>query len=70
MCKTKIVNKDESYFKRTDNFKEKITGDAIFLEIIRLTNIYDKLDSDNKTLMLMYFQALLVLSEEYTQFIN
>tara|TARA_B110000902_G_scaffold248472_1_gene305596 strand:- start:221 stop:592 length:372 start_codon:yes stop_codon:yes gene_type:complete len=68
--KTKIVNKDESYFKRTDNFKEKITGDDIFLEIIRLTNIYDKLDSDNKTQMWMYFQALLVLSEEYTQFTN
>ena len=65
--RNKIINKDESYFRQTDNFKEKITGDDMFKEIIRLTNIYDKLDDDNKTQMWAYFQALLVLSEEYTQ---
>ena len=65
--KHKIVTKDESYFRQTENFKEQITGDDMFQEIIRLTNIYDKLDEDNKTQMWMYFQALLVLSEEYTK---
>ena len=65
--KHKIVTKDESYFRETNNFKEQITGDYIFQEIIRLTNIYDKLDDDNKSQMWMYFQALLVLSEEYTK---
>lgn len=65
--KNKIVSKDESYFRQTENFKEQITGDDIFQEIIRLTNIYDKLDEANKTQMWMYFQALLVLSEEYTK---
>ena len=65
--KNKIVAKDESYFRQTENFKEQITGDDMFQEIIRLTNIYDKLDEDNKVQMWMYFQALLVLSEEYTK---
>ena len=65
--RNKIINKDESYFRQTDNFKQQITGDDMFKEIIRLTNIYDKLDDDNKTQMWAYFQALLVLSEEYTQ---
>ena len=63
--KKKIINKDESYFKNTDNFKEKIKGDKMFQEIMRLKNIYDKLDEMNKEQMWMYFQALLVLSEEY-----
>lgn len=65
--KNKIVNKDESYFRDTCNFKEQITGDSIFQEIIRLTNIYDKLDTSSKEQMWMYFQALLVLSEEYNK---
>lgn len=65
--KNKILNKDESYFRDTGNFKEHITGDSIFQEIIRLTNIYDKLDANNKEQMWMYFQALLVLSEEYNK---
>tara|TARA_B110000908_G_C10263041_1_gene460834 strand:+ start:1338 stop:1709 length:372 start_codon:yes stop_codon:yes gene_type:complete len=65
--RTKIINKDESYFRETTNFKEKIVGDDMFQEIIRLTNIYDKLDENNKVQMWAYFQALLVLSEEYTK---
>ena len=65
--KNKIVTKDESYFRDTCNFKKQITGDSIFQEIIRLTNIYDKLDSNSKEQMWMYFQALLVLSEEYNK---
>lgn len=63
--KKKIINKDESYFRDTDNFKEKIKGDKMFQEILRLKNIYDKLDELNKEQMWMYFQALLILSEEY-----
>ena len=66
--KNKIINKDESYFKDTGNFQEKISGDTIFNEIIRLTHIYSKLDDSNKEQMWMYFQALLVLSEEYNSF--
>lgn len=66
--KNKIIGKDESYFRDTGNFEEQITGDSIFQEIIRLTNIYDKLDDASKEQMWMYFQALLVLSEEYHKF--
>ena len=63
--KQKIKNKDESYFKNTGNFEEHISGDSVFQEIIRLTNIYDKLDDMSKEQMWMYFQAMFVLSEEY-----
>lgn len=69
--KTKILNKDESYFKDSSIYEEHITqdnSDTVFQEIIRLTNIYDKLDDPNKEQMWMYFQALLVLSEEYHNF--
>tara|TARA_B100000768_G_scaffold181829_2_gene206733 strand:+ start:3960 stop:4328 length:369 start_codon:yes stop_codon:yes gene_type:complete len=65
--KNKIITKDESYFTESQNFKEQITGDSIFQEIIRLTNIYEKLDNDNRNQMWMYFQALFVLSEEYNK---
>lgn len=66
--KKKILNKDESYFKDTSVYEKHVSGDnsdTVFQEIIRLTNIYDKLDKPNKEQMWMYFQALLVLSEEY-----
>jgi hypothetical protein len=65
--RNKIKNKDESYFKNTGNFKEQISEDNMFQEIIRLTNIYEKLDDVNKNQMWMYFQALLVLSDEYNE---
>ena len=63
--KNKIKNKDESYFRDTSNFQEQITGDTMFQEIMRLTNIYAKLDDDSENQMWMYFQALLLLTEEY-----
>lgn len=68
--KNKIINKDESYFKEPDNFNghdllNENNKDRVFNEIIRLKDIYNKLDETNQSGVWVYFQALLVLSEEY-----
>jgi len=66
--KKQIINRDESYFKNTDNYHDYVHNDRkdkVFEEIIRLNTIYDKLDKKNREEMWLYFQALLVLSEEY-----
>lgn len=65
--KVKIFEKDESYFKETDNHKDKIQGDeATLTEILRLQNIYYKLDNDSRKEVWTYMQALSILSEEYS----
>lgn len=64
--KVKIFEKDESYFKEADNHKDKIQGDeATLTEILRLQNIYYKLDNDSRKEVWTYMQALSILSEEY-----
>ena len=68
--KKKIITKDESYFKEPDNFNDhnllnENNKDRVFNEIIRLKDIYDKLDETTQNGVWVYFQALLVLSEEY-----
>ena len=65
--KEKIMNKDESYFlKIEENAEDKIQGDQKVLnEILRLKDIYSELDQNSRTEVWNYFQALIVLSEEY-----
>lgn len=68
--KNKIINKDESYFKEPDNFNEhnllnENNKDKVFNEMIRLKDVYEKLNKTSRDSVWMYFQALLVLSEEY-----
>ena len=68
--KNKIINKDESYFKEPDNFNEhnllnENNKDKVFNEMIRLKDVYEKLNKTSQDSVWMYFQALLVLSEEY-----
>jgi uncharacterized protein (UPF0305 family) len=64
--KTKIFEKDESYFNENDNYKEKINGNEDTLtEILRLQTIYYKLDKDSQNEVWNYMQALIILSEEY-----
>ncbi len=66
--KTQIMNKDEKYFSDTSNHKDKIQDDKTTLnEIMRLQDIYFKLDSDSKKEVWNIFQALTLLSEQYTQ---
>ena len=65
--KQKIMNKDESYFADTKNHEEKIQGDEATLnEILRLKDIYFKLDQDSQKEVWSYFQALTLLSEQYS----
>lgn len=65
--KEKIMNKDESYFlKIEENAEDKIQGDQKVLnEILRLKDIYSELDENSRVEVWNYFQALIVLSEEY-----
>jgi hypothetical protein len=64
----KILNRDESYFINTDNHKEHINDDQeILSEVLRLQDIYFKLDDVSKENIWNILQALLILSEEHLQ---
>ena len=64
--KKKIIDEDESYFSNTDNHEDKIQGDQQTLnEILRLQDIYYKLDKGSRKEVWSYLKAMLVLSEEY-----
>lgn len=61
----KIINRDESYFNNTDTELLNQTEEEILTEILRLKNIYYKLDEISKSNIWDIFQALLFLGEEY-----
>ena len=65
--KEKIMNKDESYFYQIeDNAGDKIGEDEqVLTEILRLKDIYTGLDKESQSEVWNYFQALIILSEEY-----
>lgn len=68
--KKQIMEEDETYFKNDLDYNKinkfnKNTSDFFLEEIVRLKNIYDKLDLENRKQMWSYFQALLILSEQY-----
>lgn len=60
-----ILNRDEIYFNDNNNHKEKIDDSKTLNEIIRLQNIYSKLDESSKSNVWDIFQALLMLGEDY-----
>ena len=66
--KQQIMNKDESYFlKIEDEIGDKIQGNKkILSEILRLKDIFSGLDEQSREEVWNYFQALVILSEEYT----
>lgn len=66
--KQQIMNKDESYFlKIEDEIGDKIQGDKkVLSEILRLKDIFSGLDEQSREEVWNYFQALVILSEEYT----
>ena len=65
------MNKDESYFYNTDNHENIIKNDKNTInEILRLKEIYNKLDRDSINEVWEYFQALIILSEEYVILTN
>jgi hypothetical protein len=64
----KILNRDETYFANNDNHKEKIKNkNSIINEILRLQNIYVKLDQISKENVWDIFQAMLILGEDYVR---
>lgn len=70
--KEKIFNKDESYFLNIeDNSKDdRVNDDEVLSEILRLKDIYSKLDNQSRSEVWNYFQALIVISEEYVNLSN
>ncbi len=73
--KSKIMNEDESYFSNSDSdiYKNevinqyKIKQETKLQEILRLTDIYYKLDLNSKKEVWSYFKALIILCEDYTK---
>ena len=73
--KEKIMKEDESYFfNNIDNQKNEINSfntyfnidqEVTLSEILRLTDIYYKLDTDSKKEVWSYFKAMTILSEDY-----
>lgn len=62
----KILSRDETYFQNTDNHTDSIgERNDILSEILRLQNIYCKLDDRSKSNVWDIFQAMLILGEEY-----
>ncbi len=62
----KILNRDESYFSNNDNHMDKIGDNEYALnEILRLQNIYAKLDETSRSNVWDILQAMLVLGEDY-----
>lgn len=73
--KEKIMNEDESYFFNNTSNQEKEIGqfqkyfktdhESTLNEILRLSNIYSKLDSESRKEVWSYFKAMTILSEDY-----
>ena len=62
----KIINRDVSYFSNETNFSDITNDDKdIIDEILNLKNIYYKLDENSKSNIWDFFQAMLILAEEY-----
>jgi len=72
--KKKIFEEDESYFTDTKKHKDnlntfqqyfKINEESTLSEMLRLKNIYYKIDENSRKEVWSYFQALTLLSEDY-----
>jgi hypothetical protein len=64
--KTKILNKDETYFINKSNNKKMSKGNEMILsEIIKFQDIYHKVDDESKSNLWDIIHALLFLCEDY-----
>ena len=72
--KKKIIEEDESYFTDTSSRKNDIDDmqeyfktdeETTLSEILRLKDIYYKLNEDSRKEVWSYFKALTILSEDY-----
>lgn len=70
--KHEIINKDEKYFYNYDlNSIDELNSDKSLLdEVLRLKNIYEKVDNESKNNLWTYLQAMLGIAEEYIMISN
>ena len=62
----KILNRDETYFSDENNIKQNVGDNTHKInEILRLQDIYHKLDESSKSNVWDIFQAMLILGEDY-----
>lgn len=62
----KILNRDETYFSNNNNHKDTVgENENIIGEILRLQDIYLKLDEISRSNVWDIFQAMLILGEDY-----
>lgn len=62
----KILNRDETYFINSENHKDQIKDNNNTLnEILKLQNVYSKLDELSRSNLWDIFQAMLILGEDY-----
>jgi hypothetical protein len=61
----KILNRDETYFINNDHQEVFGTEESTLNEILRMKNIYGKLDTVSRNNVWDIFQAMLILGEEY-----
>jgi len=64
-CRDKIMSRDESYFLDDELIKSSIEREEKLDEIFKLKNIYVYLDEISKNNVWEFFQALLILGEDY-----
>ena len=64
--KDKILNRDETYFEKDEAREKLVDIDQEYMsDVLRLQNIYSKLDKNSRNNVWDIFQALLVLACEY-----
>lgn len=66
----RIMIKDEGFFLNDNNTKEILTGvddQDIFDEIFKMKNVWANLSAESKENIWSYFQALVILCQEYLQ---
>ena len=62
----KILKRDEEYFKDTKNISSELKSDSVVMdEILKLQNIWSKIDESSKSNVWDIFQSMLYLGKEY-----
>jgi|UniRef100_A0A6C0ECT6 hypothetical protein len=62
----KILERDESYFNNNNDYRNILKDDTNTLnEILKLKDIFNNLDNESKNNIWDFFQAMLILSEEF-----
>ena len=64
----KILNRDESYFETDTALSTLVDVETKYIKnILKLQNIYTKLDKTSRDTVWQIFQCMLILAEEWSQ---